>query len=207
MQAIAQEPIQDKPTMYECYNLEEVVTQLFAGDKPQEIIEKRKDFLMLLHVNNDNLNNKGIGFLGNVNLIDTAAFNKVQILLKPYLPSDIIFAFQYKPLGFTDTSLEIYGLRNNTEKFQIDSLLDSAKTKMDKRGIVNIYLYFNKIGEAAFVKITENNINKPLALVIDGVVFAAPFVNGKIENGQAEISGNFTIEEGTKIVKILSGEK
>ncbi len=81
------------------------------------------------------------------------------------------------------------------------------KQKWIQRELFNIYLYFNKIGEAAFAKITGNNINKPLALVIDRVVFAAPFVNGKIENGEAEISGDFTIEEGTQIVKILSGEK
>ncbi len=135
-QVMAQNSIQGKPTIYECYNLEEVVTQLFARDKPQKISEKRKEFLTLLHVNNDNLNNKELSFLGNVNLMDTATFNKVQILLKPYLPSDITFAFQYKPQGFTDTSIEIYGLRNNTEKLQIDSLLDSAKTKMDTKGIV-----------------------------------------------------------------------
>lgn len=194
-------------TFYECYTLVELATKLFAQNKPAKFIQQRIEFLKLLHANNDNLNNKQIGFLGVVNQKDTATFNKVKTALKSYLPPDAVFIYRHKLLENTDTSIEIYGLRNNTAKLPVNSLLDSAKMKINNNGTANILLYFNKIGKMALAKITKNNVDKILALVIDDEVFSAPFVNGEVESGEAEISGDFTIKEGNQLVDMFTGEE
>ena len=44
-------------------------------------------------------------------------------------------------------------------------------------------------------KMTEENVGKFVAVVLDDYVYSAPNVNGPIPNGRTSISGNFTIEE------------
>ena len=50
---------------------------------------------------------------------------------------------------------------------------------------------------------TTDNVNRPIAIVLDDIVYSAPNVNGPIEGGNSEISGNFTVEEAQDLASIL----
>src|SRR4029078_4758949 len=50
---------------------------------------------------------------------------------------------------------------------------------------------------------TADNVNKPIAIVLDDIVYSAPNVIGPIEGGNSEISGNFTNEEAQDLANIL----
>ena len=50
---------------------------------------------------------------------------------------------------------------------------------------------------------TTDNVNRPIAIVLDDIVYSAPNVNGPIEGGNSEISGNFTVEEAQDLANIL----
>jgi SecD/SecF fusion protein len=58
-------------------------------------------------------------------------------------------------------------------------------------------------GGKVFAQITEKNVNKRLAIVLDEVVRSAPVIREKILGGSAQISGSFTHEEATDLAIVL----
>ena len=67
-----------------------------------------------------------------------------------------------------------------------------------------IYLQFNKTGSKKFKNITGQNLDKKLAILLDDIVFIAPTIESRIPNGEARITGSFTIEECHDLVIVLN---
>jgi SecD/SecF fusion protein len=66
-----------------------------------------------------------------------------------------------------------------------------------------VELQFNSAGADKFYKVTSENINERMAIVLDGQVFTAPVINGAI-HGNCEISGGgMDINEAITIANIL----
>jgi SecD/SecF fusion protein len=84
----------------------------------------------------------------------------------------------------------------------------SAKLVMrSKSSDVKIGLTMDSTGARTWAGITQTNINRCIAVVINGYVRSYPRVMTEISGGNSEITGNFTIEEATDLVNILkSGE-
>ncbi len=68
-------------------------------------------------------------------------------------------------------------------------------------GSPQILIVFSKDGMEKFYRATENNIGRPLGIVIDGQLFSAPIVRETISTPRMIISGRFTQEEALRIVK------
>jgi preprotein translocase subunit SecD len=62
---------------------------------------------------------------------------------------------------------------------------------------------FNAAGARAFAELTEVNVGKRLAIVLDGNVHSAPVIRERIPSGQAQITGGFTTEEATDLAIVL----
>ncbi len=62
-----------------------------------------------------------------------------------------------------------------------------------------IALEFDNEGKKLFADITERNIGKPLAIFLDGQLISDPVVNERIGEGQAIISGKFTVDEAKQL--------
>ncbi len=58
-------------------------------------------------------------------------------------------------------------------------------------------------GTAEWGVITQNNIDKFVAILLDARVYSYPVVQSAITNGQTRISGNFTVETATDLANIL----
>jgi protein-export membrane protein SecD len=67
-----------------------------------------------------------------------------------------------------------------------------------------VLLEFNEEGAKIFEELTEKNLGKRLAIYIDNLPLSAPVVQNKITGGQAQIIGNFTIEEARSLARNLS---
>ena len=67
-----------------------------------------------------------------------------------------------------------------------------------------ISLEFNDDGAKLFEAITERNVGQPLAIFLDGIPRSTPIVREKITGGQAQITGQFTIDEAKTIVRDLN---
>ena len=62
-------------------------------------------------------------------------------------------------------------------------------------GAPQIDIELSDVGKELFAAITRENINKRLAMVLDGKVFSAPAIRSEITDGKAQISGSYTGEE------------
>jgi len=85
--------------------------------------------------------------------------------------------------------------------------VSDAKQDFDQRGKVAIKMSMDATGTRLWAKLTSDNVGKPIAIVLDNVVYSAPFVNTPITGGQSEISGNYTITEAKDLADILQSGK
>ncbi|MBU1112523.1 MAG: protein translocase subunit SecD, partial [Candidatus Omnitrophica bacterium] len=74
----------------------------------------------------------------------------------------------------------------------------------DSYGLAEVRLRFSSEGTKAFAEVTEKNVGKRLAIVLDGSVKSAPVIREPILSGEAQISGDFTVEEARMIVSVLN---
>lgn len=66
-----------------------------------------------------------------------------------------------------------------------------------------VSITFDKKGGRIFAEITEENVKKRLAIVLDNHVYSAPVIQEKIGGGEARITGNFTMEEARDLAIAL----
>jgi preprotein translocase subunit SecD len=62
---------------------------------------------------------------------------------------------------------------------------------------------FNASGARAFSELTDANVGKRLAIVLDGNVHSAPQIRERIPSGRAQITGGFTTDEATDLAIVL----
>ncbi len=66
-----------------------------------------------------------------------------------------------------------------------------------------VLMTFDSRGGRLFARITEANVKRRMAIVLDGTVYSAPVIQEKIEGGRAQITGNFTTEEAHDLAIVL----
>src|SRR5690606_14018167 len=66
-----------------------------------------------------------------------------------------------------------------------------------------ITLRFDSEGADLFARITQENVGRQLAIVLDGELYSAPRINEPITGGNAVISGDFTLGEALQLSHIL----
>ena len=87
-----------------------------------------------------------------------------------------------------------------------DQLVD-AKQSFDQNGQAVVSIKFNTAGARRFGRVTQENVNKPFAIILDDKVLSAPNINEPILGGQAQISGNFTVETANQLAVSLASGK
>lgn len=80
--------------------------------------------------------------------------------------------------------------------------LVDARMSYDEMQKPAVTIKFNKEGSLAFENATGENIDKQIAIVLDGVVISAPVVRSRIK-GDAIISGRFTQDEAARLSVML----
>jgi preprotein translocase subunit SecD len=95
-----------------------------------------------------------------------------------------------------------YLLKNKT--LLTGASLETAKVQIsDRFGEPNVSIKFNSQGATDFDRITNDNVRKRLAIVLDGVIHSAPVIQERISGGQAQITGNFTMDEARDLAIVL----
>ncbi|MDQ7771919.1 MAG: protein translocase subunit SecD [Elusimicrobiales bacterium] len=82
--------------------------------------------------------------------------------------------------------------------------LENARVETDTQfGYPTIGFTFNKEGGRIFERFTGANVNRHLAIVLDGVVHSAPVIKTRIGGGTGVIEGNFTMQEARNLAIVL----
>ena len=70
----------------------------------------------------------------------------------------------------------------------------------DSRGRAVISIKLDSEGAGIFARMTRENINRPLAVVLNNYVCTAPNIISEINGGKLEISGNYSTEDAEAMV-------
>lgn len=82
-----------------------------------------------------------------------------------------------------------------------ESLIDAQPTFQDNEPVVSFR--FDNPGARKFGRITQENVGKPFAIVLDDKVISAPRIREPILGGSGIISGSFTIESANELAVLL----
>ena len=82
-----------------------------------------------------------------------------------------------------------------------EALQDAQATFQDNQPVVSFR--FDTAGGRKFGKITQENVNKSFAIVLDGKVISAPNINEPILGGSGIISGNFSVQSANDLALLL----
>lgn len=78
--------------------------------------------------------------------------------------------------------------------------LKDASVVFDRNvGKPAVSIEFTQEGSELFAEITGRNVNKPLAIVLDGIPVSSPIVQEQITGGSAQITGEFTQEQAKNL--------
>jgi preprotein translocase subunit SecD len=85
------------------------------------------------------------------------------------------------------------------------NLLSDARVSLDTRmgGEPYVSISFNTEGAKLFDEVTAANVKKRLAIILDNTVYSAPVIQERISGGNAQITGNFTMEEAKDLSIVL----
>jgi len=87
-----------------------------------------------------------------------------------------------------------------------DQLIDASQS-FDQNNQAVVSIRFDGAGGRRFAKVTQENVNKPFAIILDDVVLSAPNINEPILGGQAQISGNFNVQTANDLaIQLRSGK-
>ena len=151
-----------------------------------------------------------LSLVGYAHVRDTAEISKLihSPLAKQVLPSDLRLLWSAKPADHINSKniYELHALRvtsaDGRAPLEGDVVTD-AEDKFDNFGKPEVSMSMNSEGAREWAQLTKANIGKAIAIVLDGVVYSAPRVNGEITGGQSSISGNFTIEDTKDLANTL----
>ncbi len=180
----------------------------------QTTIEK---YIQFAGVSRDEAGNVSVPpYIGNVLIRDTAKVRGYLDELRASFPADVAWAYgtPFKDQkGKTADAVPLYALKTfgrPTAKLEGDAIAN-ANMSFDQYGKVEVQMEMKNFGAVIWKKMTEDaagdpnnpNDNKPIAIVLDNVVFSAPNVINAIPNGISSISGNYTQQEATDLANIL----
>lgn len=136
----------------------------------------------------------------------TIAPGEEEVLLSQFagkIPEDTEILFEKKVNRETGAVRKLPILLKKQSALTGD-LLSDAKVSIDSRfSEPYVSLSFNTAGAKLFEDVTAANVKKRLAIILDNTVYSAPVIQERIAGGNAQITGNFTMEEAKDLSIVL----
>ena len=176
-----------------------------------EASKKENPLFSIMFPNQGNLHRCVVGL---VHYKDTAAVNAIlkSAEAKKLLPNDLrlLWAVDAIDKKEANSTYELYAVkstqRNGRASLEGDVIVEAADS-YDQYGNPCVTMAMNTDGSRRWAQLTKNNINKSIAVVLDGYVYSAPNVMNEITGGRSEITGSFTIEETKDLANVLRSGK
>ncbi|MBP6871665.1 MAG: protein translocase subunit SecDF [Bacteroidales bacterium] len=142
---------------------------------------------------------------------DTAKVNDMLRKVDNVFPRNLKLVWTVKPRDANSDVLELVALkvtsRDGTPALGGEVIVD-ARQDYDQLGNVEVSLNMNAEGARTWKRLTGENIDKQIAIVLDNHVYSFPTVRGEIPNGMSSISGGgMTLEEAQDLSNILKAGK
>lgn len=157
--------------------------------------------LSLLGVNLTAMNDSTAVF-GSTEAKDTTSINSClnSNQVKSVLPKSLRFI--WSNYLAENNKLELFAVSENDNSMNETSIMEA---KVSVEGSSNgVSITFKKDFWIPWEKMTRDNMNKSIAVIIDGKVYCAPRVRSSISGGRAMITGGYTEKEANMLAAIIS---
>lgn len=152
--------------------------------------------------------------IGYVAANDTAKANTYlsMDLVRANFPGNIKFLYgpEMKNEQNGQRYFELYAIKTvpGTDKARLEGeAVSESRQDFDEQGRPSISMEMTPEGARKWANLTRDNVGRPIAIVLDDIVYSAPNVNAPIEGGNSQISGSFTVQEAQDLASILNTGK
>lgn len=161
----------------------------------------------------DFLRDGAYGVIGRVKPEDRAEVDRIlarEDIIRLF-PEDVKFMWSANPQEGAkgkEMVYELYAVRipENGEAFVGGTDVKSASKSRDpESGQIAVSLSMTIEGADRWAEMTQKNLNRPIAITMDNVVYSAPNVISVISDGNTQITGNFSIAEADDLAGLLNG--
>ena len=148
---------------------------------------------------------EGVVF-GIVSEQDTARVNRLiqreEVL--QMLPNNVRLLYTASPVGQTESGLEMYYLLGVREEVEMTGeVITDARVDFDELNQAEVTMVMTSDGARTWARLTGANVNKNIAIVLDGYVYSYPTVINRIVGGRSSITGLDSRTEAQDIVTVL----
>ena len=129
--------------------------------------------------------------------------------VKDLLPSDVKLLWSHKADDNNRMTLYAVQINNRDGKAPLDgTAIANARAVYGERGSdAKVTMSMTGTGTTEWSALTEQNVGNCVAIVLDDYVYSAPVVRQRIDGGNSEISGDFTIQEAQDLANVLVSGK
>ena len=186
-----------------------------SNDSTKMMEQSRKEN-PLFAVLQPNINGGQVGrgpIVGMAHSKDTAAINAYFAMkqIKELLPRDLGLRWTVKPLSAKSEIFQLIAIkvtnRDGRAPLGGDVITDARADFAQTSAYANVSMTMNAEGSKTWARMTKDNIGKSIAIALDGYIYSFPTVNGEIEGGSSQITGNFTVEEAKDLANTLKSGK
>ncbi len=147
--------------------------------------------------------------IGSCLIKDTAKVNRIfemkQVLSK--LPREFKAFWSIKTIDLEGKVMQLVAIRmpsrDHLAPLDGSAVIDARKQKGQFSNNWEISMTMNAEGAKTWKRLTKDNVNKAIAIVLDDYVYSYPNVIQEISGGSSSITGQFTLEESEDMANIL----
>ena len=123
--------------------------------------------------------------------------------VKKVIPDNVEFLYDSKPDKGPEGADYYRMYMVNKEAELTGGVITDARSNIDPNTSAPVVsMQMNSEGAREWARITGSNVGKRCAIVLDGVVYSAPTIQGKIPSGSSQISGIPNLDEA-KLLEIV----
>lgn len=153
--------------------------------------------------------------VGMARAVDMAAIDSMLNLprVKEVLPRNLQLKWSVKEMEEGSKIYQLFAIkstkRDGTAALSGDVVTNAESVIQNNQGRQDpgVSMSMNTDGTREWARLTKENVGRPIAIVLDDVVYSAPNVINEIPNGVSSITGNFSIDEANDLANTLKSGK
>lgn len=145
--------------------------------------------------------------VGTAAIKDTLKINSYlrQPNIKSIFPRELRLYWTVKSQSENENLLSLIAIKvpSRGEPPLTGEVIVDARQDYSANGSAEVVMSMNSEGASDWRRLTAANIDRSIAIVLDGYVYSFPTVNQEISGGRSSITGNFTVAEAQDLANIL----
>lgn len=133
--------------------------------------------------------------------------------VRSVFPRDMRFHWGVKPYQGDESGnyFPLYAIKLTGREGQAPlsgEVVTNARSQFGRdQATAEVSMSMNTEGAKTWARMTKNNVNEHIAIVLDNLVYSAPRVQQEIKGGQSSITGDFSVQEAKDLANVLKSGK